>query len=348
MPFDRPTLTEIKSRIKADIVASAGPQLRRSNFSILGAAQAGACHELYGALDSLSQDLLPATATGEALERHAFWWGLTRKPAAAANGLVSFAGASGVTVPEGVILRRADNVKFISLESAEITDGLASVRVEAREAGPDGNTDAGVVLALSTLISGVSATVQVGEGGLGGGADEETDTRLRARLSSKVQAKELGGSDDDFYNWTLEIAGVTRAWVYSLRFGAGTVGITFVMDDNASGPIPSQEDVDTVQAYLDGLRPTCCRPTVFAPTAAPLDFEISLTPDTDAVREAVEAELADLILRECEPESTLLISHIREAISLATGETDHTLASPVANVTAGSGEIITMGSVTWG
>jgi len=72
-----------------------------------------------------------------------------------------------------------------------------------------------------------------------------------------------------------------------------------------------------------------------------------LAPDTEAVRAAVAAELADLIRREAEPEGGLYLSHIREAISLAAGEVDHALVSPVADVAAGTGEIITMGAITW-
>ena len=348
MPFDRPTLSQIRGRVKADIASEAGHQLPRSNFAILGMTLAGASHEMHGALDSLAKALFPDTAERDELERHAAWWGLMRKAATAASGQVSFAGVDGATVPEGLVLRRADEAQFVTTGSAEIADGLASVSVQAKVKGAAGNTDALTILALATPVSGISATAQVGDGGLGGGADEENDARLRARLRSRVQAKATGGNEDDFYNWVMECAGVTRAWIYPKRMGPGTVGVTFLMDDNLASPIPSPGDVEAVQAYLeDGRRPVCCEVFVFAPTAAPLDFEISLTPDTSEVRAAVEAELADLIIRECEPESTLLISHIREAISRATGETDHTLTAPVANVEAGAGEIITMGEITW-
>jgi uncharacterized phage protein gp47/JayE len=92
--------------------------------------------------------------------------------------------------------------------------------------------------------------------------------------------------------------------------------------------------------------------TVFAPTPVKLDFTISLTPDTTAARAAVQAELEDLLLREAEPEDgdgsgTILVSHIREAISLAAGETDHALTAPAADVTLAAGEMSVMGTITW-
>ena len=63
--------------------------------------------------------------------------------------------------------------------------------------------------------------------------------------------------------------------------------------------------------------------------------------------DAIEAELADLIRRESEPGGTLLVSHIREAISTAQGETDHELTSPTADVTVQATQITTLGTVTF-
>ena len=70
------------------------------------------------------------------------------------------------------------------------------------------------------------------------------------------------------------------------------------------------------------------------------------------MRAVVEAELEDLLTREGEVDDgsgsgTILLSHIREAISVATGETDHTLTAPAADVTFSLGEIAVMGTVTW-
>ena len=44
---------------------------------------------------------------------------------------------------------------------------------------------------------------------------------------------------------------------------------------------------------------------------------------------------------------TLLLTHIAEAISRATGETDHVLISPTANVTAAANQLLTFGGILW-
>ena len=66
-----------------------------------------------------------------------------------------------------------------------------------------------------------------------------------------------------------------------------------------------------------------------------------------AVEAAVTAELQDMITRDAIPGGTILYSHIMEAISIATGETDHVLVSPAANVTHATYEIAVMGTITW-
>ena len=106
--------------------------------------------------------------------------------------------------------------------------------------------------------------------------------------------------------------------------------------------------VSTVDDYIQARRPVTADVTVQAPTASALSFQIqNLMPMTQEVQDAVTAELRDLIRRESQPGGTILVSHIREAISTAAGETDHVLISPVANVTVNTTQITTMGDVTF-
>ena len=102
-----------------------------------------------------------------------------------------------------------------------------------------------------------------------------------------------------------------------------------------------------MQTAIDAVRPIGPVVTIAAPVAVPLAFDIRITPDSAAIRAAIEAELHDLIFREAAPGGTLLISHIREAISVAAGEVDHTLLTPVANQTVTAVQINTFGSITW-
>ena len=143
---------------------------------------------------------------------------------------------------------------------------------------------------------------------------------------------------------------VTRAWVArALARGLGTVDVYVMTDDATANGIPTAAVVAIVQAYIDARRPVTADVDVFAPTAEELDITINnATPSTQAVQDAIEAELGDLIRRESEPGGTILISRIREAISTAQGETDHELTAPVADVAvAASAEISVLGTVTF-
>ena len=112
--------------------------------------------------------------------------------------------------------------------------------------------------------------------------------------------------------------------------------------------IPDSQTLQAVKDHIEEVRPVTAKVTVLAPTSKPVNFTISyLYPDTEAIRAQIRAALSELIIREVSPGGELLISHIRAAISSATGEEDHILASPTADVTSQPGELLVMGEITW-
>ncbi len=339
--FERPTLRELVARTLADTISrlTADELLRRSDARVYARVLAGGSHELHGHLQSIAQQVIYDTADMEFLERWASLWKITRKPAEFASGLVAFTGAG--TIPAGTLLRRADAVEF---EVSTTTDAPGNVPVQAVVAGAGGNTAVGAQLALMTPIGGVNTAATVVS--LVNGSDVELDADFKARFLERLRKPPNGGSENDYKKWALEVPGVTRAWVFPKELGAGTVTVRFVRDKDTP-IIPDAGEVAVVQAYLDEVRPVTATVYAFAPVAAPLDFTIDLTPDTPEVRVAVEASLAEMVKREAAPGGTSLLSHMREAISTATGETDHVLVSPAANVPHTTAQMATMGVITW-
>lgn len=349
MAFARPTLTQLIERAQSDVetrLPGTQPRLRNSVLGVLARAHPGAVHGLYGHLDWIARQALPDTADAEFLERWASIWDVTRKAASFAAGPVTLTGTTGAVVPAGTRLTAADGQEVETDAEVTLAAGTATAQVTALAAGQAGNLAAGTALTLVSPVAGVNAQATVAAGGLVAGADAETDDALRTRLLARIQAQPHGGAEADYIAWALEVAGVTRAWVYPNELGLGTVTVRFVRDDDAS-IIPDAAEVAAVQAHLDALRPVTAGLTVVAPIAVPLDLTIHLTPNTSTVQAAVLAELADLLRREAEPGGTILISHIREAISLAAGETNHVLTAPVADVTHTTGQIATLGAITW-
>lgn len=349
MPFNRPTLADLVGRVRDDIdtrMPGADSRLRRSVLDVLARIHAAATSGLYAFLDWIWRQVFPDTAEAAQLNRWAAIWGVTRKTATAASGAVQLTGDNGVLVPADTALLRSDGVEYRTALAATIDGGIAVVQVAAVDAGGTGNAEPGQHLTFASPVAGVGAIATVSADGLAGGSAEEGDDALRARLLDRIRRPPHGGNQSDYERWALEHAEVTRAWVYPQLLGPGTVSIYFVMDGRGD-PIPGPADVASVQAYIDGLRPVTAAVSVFAPIPEPLDLTIQAVPPSDAVKAAIAAEIADLLYREAEPGGTILISHIREAISVAAGETDHVVDSPIGNVTAEPGKIHVPGVITW-
>lgn len=352
MPFKRPTLAALIERIGADIASrfpGADARLRRSNLAVLTRVEAGVAHGLYGYADRIARQIIVDTADTEYLERWGSIWGVARRSAIAATGNVLFTGVAGTVVPVGVVLQRADGAEYETTLPAVIS-GLsppsALIPVKARMAGEAGNAGVNTALALAAQILGVSGSAYVDVNGLSSGAEVESDASLLQRVLTRIQQPPHGGADFDYVEWALEVPGVTRAWVYPLWMGAGTVGVFFVRDSDVS-VIPDAGEVAAVQAYIDARRPVTAEVFVQAPVPLVVDVELSVSPDTPAVRAAVAAELADVFRREAQPGRVIRRTHLSEAISLAAGEDDHTLVSPALDVVAAPGQMPQLGSVSW-
>jgi uncharacterized phage protein gp47/JayE len=350
MPLTRPTLPQLIDRNVADIesrLPGSDARLRRSNLNVTARVVAGAAHGLYGSIDFLARQLFPDTAEKEYLERHASARKLTRKVAVAASGPLMLTGTNGSIVPAGTVLTRSDAAEFTTNALATIAAGTATVTLSASVPGDAGNTLAGSQFTFVSPVAGVNSTAVVGAGGLVNGSDAESDTSLRERLIARMQKAPQGGAAFDYVDWALEVPGVTRAWVYPMELGLGTVTVRFMRDDDSTGAVPDAGEVATVAAYLNARKPVTAGLYVVAPTANPLNLSIAVTPNTAAVQAAVRAELVDLIRREAIPGGTLLLTHIREAISIAAGENNYNMPTPAADVTNGVGSITTLGAITW-
>ncbi|GAB5502764.1 baseplate J/gp47 family protein [Pyruvatibacter sp.] len=361
MPFARPTLSQLREQVRDDLNANlpgADSRLKRGVLRVIGDVQAALVHMLYGYLDAMFKQCLPDTATGWFLERWANWFGLVRKAAAVASGSATVTGTDGAVINAGVQLSDAAGTLYDVTTGATISGGTATLAVEAVLPGADGNADAGTVLTFVAALAGVDAQGSVGDAPIAGGAEEETDTALRARLSARIKQPPHGGSQNDYKNWALEVPGVTRAWAEPAGQGVGTVVVRVMLDDvraeqagipQGAGAPDYTGDLALVHDYIDPLRPvTVADWFVAAPIPVALDLTINnLTPDTPETRAAVEAEINALLLREGNPGATIYLAWIYEAISIATGERHHAITAPAADIEHTAGQIAVPGVLTF-
>lgn len=353
MAFETPDLRTLISRAQADIEAElpgSNARLRRSNLNVLARVKAGMVHGMYGFIREFLSQCLP-WSKGFLLRMWAEVWGVYQRPAVAAQGSITFTGTDDSVIATDTRLQSADGLQeYATLSEVTVVAGVASVAVIAVVPGAAGNQDAGTALTLVNPVIGVNATATVGIDGLTAGTDDESMDGLYNRYLQRVQNPAHGGNAADYIGWAMEVPGVTRAWVYGGLDGVDTVQVYFLRDNDTPSIIPDAAEVAAVQAHINApdRKPVAATVGVYAPTPKMINFTISAVPNTLQVKAAIEQELRDLIRREAALGSTVLLSHIDEAISLAEGETDHTMTVPSANVTTAFNEIAIFGVITWG
>lgn len=360
MAFERPQLSDIIARVEGDIkgALSITTILRRSILSALARAVAGVSHILHGHMIFISRQIFPDQAEAELLDRWGSIYGMERSPATFAQLQIEVTFTAAGTVPAGTIYQRIDGEEYVVDADIDGTGaGTFTGTVTASTEGSAQNLADGDIISLQSPIANVNSEAEILDT-LIEGEDRETDESYRLRIVDRIQQPPAGGTANDFIQWAREVSGVTRAWVFPGHLGEGTVGLSFV-EDNESPIIPDNAKVDEVQDYVELKKPVTAQLTVFAPTDVPVNLTIAIKPNTLAVRTAVEAELEDLFIREAQVrgayksvgqsyDGKIALSKINEAISLAPDEEDHNIVNltedPQPPTVSG---LLTLGTITW-
>jgi uncharacterized phage protein gp47/JayE len=287
-------------------------------------------------------------------------WGILRKSATFAELDITITGTDGAVISNNTTYVSAGGQQYNTDAEATIAGGTATVKIVASESGTASNLDSGDIVSLLNPIADVDSDATV-DSVVVDAEDTESDALYRARLLDHIRQPPSGGAANDYVQWALSIAGITRAWVLPLATGPGTVSVAVVEDDE--DPITaSPAKLTEVTDYIETVRPVTAEVSVFTPVLSSMDLTIQLEPNTAEVQAAVEAELEDLILRDSAVEGAyknanenhtgeILLSRINEAISIAQGEVDHkvTLINGVApdDVVPGTNELIVLGTITW-
>lgn len=375
MPFERPSLTDLRAQV-AQSIASAlpgvDPLLPFSNMGILGQVLAGMTHMHYGYLDWIAQQSNPFTCSGEYLEAWAALQGVYRVAASRASGTVRFNGANGTTLPAGTALTRGDGVAYTTTSSGTVSGGFVIVMAMADEdasglTGATGNCNVGSVLSLTSAVAGITGSGTVAAA-MTGGADLETDDSLRSRMLQAYQSPPHGGKAEDYVTWARAVAGVSRAWCVPHGYGPGTV-LVYVMLDVAQavhGGFPQGTngcaagetrdsaalgDQLTVANAILPLQPVTALVYVMAPTPHAVDFTISgLSVATTETKQAVADAIAGVLAAYgaiAIGSTTVALSLIETAIAAVPNTTGFVVLTPAGNVTSAPGSLPVLGTITW-
>jgi uncharacterized phage protein gp47/JayE len=361
MPWSTPTLRQVRSLVRDSVNATlpgADANVPNSVLRVVSDSQGALCHLTLQYIDWLALQLLPDTAETEWLDRHGQIWLVNadgskgRKLATLASGTINaiVSAAPGILLPQYSQMQYSSTgVVYETLADATIADTPTPVPARALTPGSNGNLDPGTTLGLSSTITGINPVVTVVE--MDGGTDDETDDQLRTRVLLRIQQPPMGGDQTDYEQWTLAVAGVTRAWCFPQEMGVGTVTVRFMMDNLRAdfGGFPLPQDVDAVAAYLNTVRPVTVKDLfVEAPIPYPVNAHITtLDSDTAATRAAITESLLAEFFQRSKPGQYWYRAWLDEGIINAAGVNSYDLtASDVAMPS--NGYMPTLGDITYG
>lgn len=307
--------------------------LARSNTRALAFVKAIGLHGAYRYLrDFIARQAIPIKAQGEFLDGWLTTYGLTRKEAAAASGLVNGTGVPAALLATGTLLQTQDGRQYrVTADAVVSAAGLLQASVLALIAGVASNLVANTALALVSPVAGIDAPFTAATpAGISNGADAETDAQAVYRLQQRLANEPLGGAPADYARWALAVPGITRAFGVRNPAGATSAGVIIMADGNAAPGLPTVGQRDAVVAYIrDPERGPPDELFVIIPTPVTINVTLNVSPDTAAIRAGVQSALADLFFREAVPGGSIPHSHLKEVISAVTGEFNHTVSAPV-------------------
>lgn len=330
-----PDLKTITERMESDVnhyIPGAELRPRFSVLRILTKVFAAAVHALYQFSQNLLRNILPSTCHDDWLPAWAYVLKKPRKAATYAAGTVTFSGTG--TIPAGTILQSSDGLRYIT-----DTETTTSTRVTALAAGYASNTNA--ALTLATPISGIASNVN--NGGISGGADQESLADWRSRLVEAFANRAKIGDADDYAEWAIDShPAIKYAWVYGNTPALGD--ITIIVATGETDPVPDPETLAALRANLDRKRNVGCTIHLLAPEVLPVPVSISHIPEVsrDAVLQALIAHINSLR----DTAATLYVADLHAAIRTVYSGI-YSLTAPATDTVAGNRQLLTLGGVAW-
>lgn len=250
------------------------------------------------------------------------------------------------------------------------TSNFASLEVQALTTGPETNLSAGAILNVSLTDLESQAYVQFG--GLGGGADLESDEDYSARIIES--RSDISGvfTEDQIKIAARRISGNTRVFVKRpiTDLGSGVQGtpayspapgqvVVIIVRDNDENIIPTQSILDQTKESIlaNGKLTAHTRPEdvfVLAPIAQVVDFNFSaISPNTATMRTAIRNQLIaffeDSVTFEEDIPAPSYQGEIQNTRDPVSGDrlVSFTLSSPTAAIVVADGNIPVLGSVNF-
>ena len=275
------TYDEIYQRMKDNYTQNSGEDFDESgDIAIRMKVLAGEIFNLQTSLEWMRRQLFPATASGVFLDRFAEQRGLTRRAAVKARGQLEFrvneTRLTAITIPQGTVVSTDDEipVRVYTTEDSRIAPGTLSVTVpaEAEVAGYRGNIyvrSAVVPVSVPADIDSVSNLSM-----FTGGADEESDTTLRARIRESYISMPNGMNAAYYIELAKKVDGISKAGVMAKPRGAGSLNVYVA---NTDGTVTDAQLIEA-QSIINNKRELNVDVVVTRAFSQSYDMIVTVTP----------------------------------------------------------------------
>jgi uncharacterized phage protein gp47/JayE len=234
-----------------------------------------------------------ATSVGGDLDSWMADFGLTRLPAVAATGIVTFTRFTVIgtaLVPVGALVRTSDGTQTfaVSIDTTNAawntvqngyvmttTAAVMDVPVVAQVAGAGGNAQAGAITLLASAIPGVDTVSNAAA--FVNGVDAETDAAFRSRFQNYINSRSRATVLAVGY----AVSSIQQGLLYAIQEnrnpdGSTQMGCFVVTVDDGSG-YPSTTLLSTVQTAVAAVRPVGSIFTVQPPVVTVVNLTLTLT-----------------------------------------------------------------------
>ena len=314
--FTRPKFSDISKRVYASMVTFFGGTVPTLDYSPLGAlsnALSGVSYDMYGVIDSAIDDTFIQFAKADALDRSYIGIVYPRKGATNERVTITVTNSSGSTVniPASSVVATCDGVSLSSIIGYSVAaSGTVAITLEAAPFTiPSPLTNITISATYSALAINATSTISPA-------SDKEDDESYRQRLLSLLKSPKTG-SKKDYYDWSMSVVGVRRAFVYEAFYQANSVHVIIEPISGAN----AVSVVNSTKSFLDTVRTVGSMVTVSATVYEPVNFVISgMSPTPSAATQsAILAELADLFATRSAPGQVFRKSWIWDAVANTSG-----------------------------
>lgn len=342
----------------------AGTQLNRNGITYQ--TLSGSSVTAYN--DTISLSISAGIVTAITASTHSLATGLSVTITGATQ--TGYNGTFVITVIDGNTFTYEVEGSFTT-DNGQYSSNFAILDVQSTTSGSDTNVESGGPLTIDVI--NVEDTAYTHVSGIVGGLDQETIEDYRIRVGEAHTITPGISTTASIVFSAKKIPGNTRIFIVRPIFGVtgGVQGqpgylpqpgeaIAYVLRDQDPNIIPNQQILDATKQQIleDGNWPTFLPDGllyVFAPILKQQDFIFSsISPNTTTMQNSIREQLAIFFEDNADIQGTILLddikSFLRQVQDSVTGQflEAYVLTTPSTDIVAASGEIYTVGSVTYG